>query len=155
MLQRGKRRRILTIPIFSSDSGADAAAMRLLCAARLEDWKDQMRIDEVRRLLSQTDHSIIDVTMSVGYCSPSHFACVFRQLAGVTPSVQSKQAAGTAASQAGTRHLDHRQRRQASGSACPDGHRGRVPWLMQLLQHGDQCVAERSDQEWLDDEGVH
>jgi transcriptional regulator GlxA family with amidase domain len=41
--------------------------MRLLCAARMEDWKDQMRFDEVRRLLSQTDHSIIHVTMSVGY----------------------------------------------------------------------------------------
>lgn len=109
MPQRGKRTRVFTIPIFSSESGAGAAAMRLLCAARLEDRKDQMRIDEVRRLTSQTDHSMIDITMSVGYCSPSHFACVFRQLAGMTPSVQSVQAAGAAASQRGTRLLDHRQ----------------------------------------------
>lgn len=53
----------------------------------------QLRIDEAKRLLSQTGHSIIDIAMSLGYSSPSHFSCVFRQIAGVAPSAYRDQAA--------------------------------------------------------------
>lgn len=44
-----------------------------------------MRMTEARRLLRETDRSIIEVALDVGYASPSHFAQVFRKTVGVTP----------------------------------------------------------------------
>jgi AraC family transcriptional regulator len=46
----------------------------------------RMRISEARRLLRETDRSIIAIGMDVGYSSPSHFAQVFRKETGVVPS---------------------------------------------------------------------
>lgn len=54
----------------------------------------QLRIDEAKRLLSETDHSIIDIGMALGYRSPSHFSCVFRQSAGMAPSAYRDRVAG-------------------------------------------------------------
>ncbi|MDW3563481.1 AraC family transcriptional regulator [Enterobacter cloacae] len=50
------------------------------------DYFIRLRMDEARRLLSETDCSIIDIALAVGYNSPSHFAAVFRKLYGVPPS---------------------------------------------------------------------
>jgi AraC family transcriptional regulator len=44
------------------------------------------RIAAARRLLRETERSIISIGMDVGYSSPSHFAQVFRREAGVSPS---------------------------------------------------------------------
>jgi AraC family transcriptional regulator len=57
----------------------------------------QLRIDEAKRLLSETGDPIIAIGMALGYRSPSHFSCVFRQLAGVAPSAYRDQVAGAAA----------------------------------------------------------
>lgn len=46
----------------------------------------RMRMEEARRLLSETDESIISIALAVGYNSPSHFASVFRRHNGVSPS---------------------------------------------------------------------
>jgi AraC family transcriptional regulator len=46
----------------------------------------RLRMEEARRLLSETDDAIIDIALAVGYNSPSHFAAVFRKHAGVPPS---------------------------------------------------------------------
>jgi AraC family transcriptional regulator len=46
----------------------------------------RMRIAVARRLLRETDRSIISISMYVGYSSPSHFAQVFRRETGVSPS---------------------------------------------------------------------
>jgi AraC family transcriptional regulator len=46
----------------------------------------RMRIAAARRLLRETERSIISIGMDVGYSSPSHFAQVFRREAGVSPS---------------------------------------------------------------------
>ena len=46
----------------------------------------RMRMEEARRLLSETDKAIIHIGLAVGYSSPSHFASVFRQHTGVAPS---------------------------------------------------------------------
>jgi AraC family transcriptional regulator len=46
----------------------------------------RLRIAEARRLLRETERSIISIGMDVGYSSPSHFAQVFRKGAGVSPS---------------------------------------------------------------------
>jgi len=46
----------------------------------------RLRMSRARRLLLETNRSIIDVGLEVGYSSPSHFSQVFRREVGVTPS---------------------------------------------------------------------
>lgn len=46
----------------------------------------RLRMNRARHLLLETDRSIIDVGLEVGYSSPSHFSQVFRREVGVTPS---------------------------------------------------------------------
>lgn len=46
----------------------------------------RMRMAVARRLLRETERSIISIGMDVGYSSPSHFSQVFRKEAGVSPS---------------------------------------------------------------------
>jgi AraC family transcriptional regulator len=46
----------------------------------------RLRMDEARRLLSETGQSVLDIGMAVGYASPSHFAQVFRESTGTAPS---------------------------------------------------------------------
>jgi AraC family transcriptional regulator len=45
----------------------------------------RLRMAEAKRLLRETDRSVIEVALDVGYASPSHFAQVFRKTVGVTP----------------------------------------------------------------------
>lgn len=45
-----------------------------------------LRMAEARRMLRETEHSIIEIGLDVGYASPSHFAQVFRRKVGVSPS---------------------------------------------------------------------
>ncbi|WP_248730748.1 helix-turn-helix domain-containing protein [Pseudomonas sp. MWU13-2517] len=44
-----------------------------------------MRMEVARQLLLESDLSILNVALNVGYASPSHFAQVFRRHTGVTP----------------------------------------------------------------------
>lgn len=44
------------------------------------------RIARAQQLLQETDASIIEIGMAVGYSSPGHFAQVFRRETGVSPS---------------------------------------------------------------------
>ncbi|AYF86399.1 helix-turn-helix transcriptional regulator [Pseudomonas sp. JS3066] len=46
----------------------------------------RMRMAKARQLLTETELSIIDIGMEVGYSSPSHFSQVFRHHVGLTPS---------------------------------------------------------------------
>ncbi|AUU83643.1 AraC family transcriptional regulator [Leclercia adecarboxylata] len=46
----------------------------------------RLRMEEARRLLSETDDSIISISLTVGYNSPSHFASAFRRVTGISPS---------------------------------------------------------------------
>ncbi len=46
----------------------------------------RLRMEKARRLLRETEQSVIDIGLCVGYSSPSHFSQVFRRDAGVTPS---------------------------------------------------------------------
>ncbi len=46
----------------------------------------RLRMAHARKLLLETDHSVIDIGLEVGYSSPSHFSQVFRREVGVTPS---------------------------------------------------------------------
>ncbi len=46
----------------------------------------RLRMSHARQLLLETDHSMIEIGLEVGYSSPSHFSQVFRRVVGVTPS---------------------------------------------------------------------
>ncbi len=46
----------------------------------------RLRMARARELLLDTDLSVIDIGLEVGYSSPSHFSQVFRREVGVTPS---------------------------------------------------------------------
>jgi AraC family transcriptional regulator len=46
----------------------------------------RLRMSRARHLLLESERSIIDVGLEVGYSSPSHFSQVFRREVGVTPS---------------------------------------------------------------------
>lgn len=48
-------------------------------------WFVQQRVRRAKNLLLQTNKSIIEIALTIGYESPSHFAQVFRRETGVTP----------------------------------------------------------------------
>ncbi len=45
----------------------------------------RLRMARARQLLLETDLSVIEIGMEVGYSSPGHFSQVFRREVGVTP----------------------------------------------------------------------
>jgi AraC family transcriptional regulator len=45
----------------------------------------RQRVAKAQRLLQETNTSIIEVAMAVGYSSPSHFAQIFRRETGISP----------------------------------------------------------------------
>jgi AraC family transcriptional regulator len=49
-------------------------------------YVQRLRVEQARRLLCETDRSVIDIGLALGYDSPSHFSQVFRQHTGVTPT---------------------------------------------------------------------
>lgn len=50
------------------------------------EYLTQLRMDEARRLLTQTGRSIQEIAEQVGYDDPSYFCKVFKKSAGVTPN---------------------------------------------------------------------
>lgn len=44
------------------------------------------RITYAQQLIRETSRNLIDIGIEVGYSNPSHFAKVFRKVAGVTPT---------------------------------------------------------------------
>jgi AraC family transcriptional regulator len=46
----------------------------------------QVRVDEAKRRLRETDATVLEIAMAVGYQSASHFAQAFRRQTGVTPT---------------------------------------------------------------------
>jgi transcriptional regulator GlxA family with amidase domain len=45
----------------------------------------EMRIARAKRLILDTDTSLVDVSFSLGFSSQSHFTVIFRKLTGLTP----------------------------------------------------------------------
>ena len=45
----------------------------------------QLKITEARRLLMETEKSIVEIAPDLGYSSPSHFSQVFKKAVGVRP----------------------------------------------------------------------
>ena len=51
----------------------------------------KLRMDEARRLLRETNRSVVEVALDVGYANPSHFAQLFRRENGLAPSAYRRQ----------------------------------------------------------------
>jgi len=45
-----------------------------------------LRMEKARRLLRETNQSVTEIGLDVGYTSPSHFAQIFRREVGISPS---------------------------------------------------------------------
>lgn len=54
-------------------------------------YQIRLRMDAARRLLRETNFSVIHVGNEIGYSNPSHFARVFRKETGLTPSEYRKE----------------------------------------------------------------
>ena len=50
-----------------------------------KEYLNMVRIEESKRLLSNTDYSLIDIAISVGYDNQSYFSKVFKKHTGLTP----------------------------------------------------------------------
>jgi AraC family transcriptional regulator len=46
----------------------------------------QLKMTEARKLLMETEKSIVEIALDLGYSSPSHFSQVFKRAVGVRPS---------------------------------------------------------------------
>ena len=80
---------------FDLDSLAHAAGMSAFHFSRLFKkatglspslYFIRQRVAKAQQLLQETDISIIEISMAVGYASPSHFAQIFRRETGLSPS---------------------------------------------------------------------
>jgi AraC family transcriptional regulator len=54
-------------------------------------YQIRLRMDAARRLLRETDHSVIRIGHEIGYSNPSHFARIFRKETGLSPSDYRRQ----------------------------------------------------------------
>ena len=46
----------------------------------------ERRVERAKAMLRTTDASLVDISLSTGFCGQSHFTSVFRRLAGATPT---------------------------------------------------------------------
>jgi AraC-like DNA-binding protein len=46
----------------------------------------QLRIDKVKALLKNTDHSVKEIMMEAGFFDPAHFSKIFKKYTGMSPS---------------------------------------------------------------------
>lgn len=54
-------------------------------------YQINLRMNEGRRLLRETNLSVVQIALEVGYTNPSHFAQIFRRETGLTPSDYRRQ----------------------------------------------------------------
>ena len=62
-----------------------AAQFRVATGCRPHDYLLQQRIERAKQMLADTDTPLVEVALSVGFQTQSHFSTVFRRLAGETP----------------------------------------------------------------------
>jgi YesN/AraC family two-component response regulator len=49
------------------------------------DYVNHARIKESQYLLQTTNHSILDISISVGFNNQNYFTTIFKKLTGITP----------------------------------------------------------------------
>ena len=55
------------------------------CGSSFKDYLNMVRIEESKRLLSNTSYSILDIAIAVGFEDQSYFSKVFKKHTGLTP----------------------------------------------------------------------
>ena len=63
-----------------------AAQFRAATGCRPHDYVLQYRIEQAKQMLTGTDMTLVNVALSVGFQTQSHFSTVFRRLTGSTPA---------------------------------------------------------------------
>lgn len=58
---------------------------RQSCGSTFKEYLNIVRIEESKRLLANTDYSIIDIAVAVGFDNQSYFSKVFKKCTGLTP----------------------------------------------------------------------
>jgi AraC-like DNA-binding protein len=84
------RRPLLSLRDLSEAAGAPlnhvSEALNAGAGRNFYDYVNGLRIDEARRLLLETDETVLDVAVAVGFNAKSTFNAAFRKHAGTTPS---------------------------------------------------------------------
>ena len=63
-----------------------AAQFRVATGCRPHDYLLQQRIEHAKQMLARTNTPLVEVALSVGFQTQSHFSTVFKRLAGDTPA---------------------------------------------------------------------
>lgn len=58
---------------------------RQSCGSTFKEYLNIVRVEESKRLLANTDYSIIDIAVAVGFDNQSYFSKVFKKYTGLTP----------------------------------------------------------------------
>jgi len=80
----------ISLPALAQAAGLSrmhfAAVFRKATGLRPHDYVTRKRIERAQSLLTTSQESIIEIALSVGFQSQSHFTTVFRRLVGMTPN---------------------------------------------------------------------
>lgn len=55
------------------------------CGSSFKEYLNMVRIEESKRLLANTDYSVIDIAIAIGFEDQSYFSKVFKKYTGLTP----------------------------------------------------------------------
>ncbi len=55
------------------------------CGSSFKEYLNLVRIEEAKRLLANTDYTILDIALAIGYENQSYFSKVFKKYTGITP----------------------------------------------------------------------
>lgn len=55
------------------------------CGSSFKEYLNMMRIEESKRLLANTDYSVVDIAVATGFMDQSYFSKVFKKYTGLTP----------------------------------------------------------------------
>lgn len=69
-----------------------AAQFRAATGVRPHDYLLRRRIERAKLLLSQSETTIVDIALAVGFQSQAHFSTVFKQRVGDSPSIWRRRA---------------------------------------------------------------
>ncbi len=79
----------LTLPAVSRHVGLSAAYFSTLfkqnTGSSFREYLNQVRVEESKRLLAETDYSLVDIAMAMGFSDQSYYTKVFKKYTGLTP----------------------------------------------------------------------
>ncbi len=55
------------------------------CGSSFKEYLNMVRIEESKRLLANTDYSVVDIAVATGFMDQSYFSKVFKKYTGLTP----------------------------------------------------------------------